>query len=105
MTKSIKKSRTTNSHFIYIPGTDGCEETFDVVCLKTGDVFASLPYWYQEKETLRDTRLLIRALNRLHARGGHFFAAPLLQTLQSLEMLIGHDSAADVNLGGRYVVA
>jgi hypothetical protein len=102
MTTPAKKLRTTPSHFFFMRGKDGCDETFDVVCLKTGDVFASLPYWYQENETLRDTRLLIRALNRLHARGGHFFAAPLLQTLQSLEMLIGHDSAADANEGGRY---
>lgn len=71
----------------------------DVVCLKTGDVFAALPYWYQEKETIRDTKLLIRALNRLHVRGGHFFAGPLLQTLSSLEMLVGHDSLAEANEG------
>jgi hypothetical protein len=105
MTKSTKKSRTTNSHFIYIPGTDGCEETFDVVCLKTGDVIASLPYWYQEMETRRDTKLLIKALNRFCSRGGYFFAKSLLEALRALEVIDGYERVEDVNEGGRYVVA
>jgi hypothetical protein len=105
MTKLAKTSRTTPSQFFFMRGTDGCDNTFDVVCLKTGSVIASLPYWYQEKETLQETRLLIKALNRFHARGGYFFAAPLLKSLHALQVIDGYDPVAGVGEGGKYDVA
>jgi hypothetical protein len=75
MTRSTKKKKRTQpaTHYSIFRGKDGVDETFDIVCNITGRVIALLPFWYEDAETLRETRALIRALDRLHRRGGYFF--------------------------------
>ncbi len=52
------------------PGTDGVDETFDVVCRETGTVVAAFHYWYAEAEAKRQARQFTAALNSFYRTGG-----------------------------------
>jgi hypothetical protein len=64
--------------FTYQRGTDGCDDCFDIVFVRTGRVIATLPFWDEEPATRREARHLTRALNALYDRGGYFHVDALL---------------------------
>lgn len=67
------------SHFTYNRSTDGCDETFDIVAVATGEAIASLPFWEEINETRREALQLIAALDTFYQRGGYFFVPALLR--------------------------
>ena len=71
-------------------GTDGCDETFDIVCLATDRVVASLPFWDNPAPVKREATMLVAALNNFFDRGGCFFGKSLLKSIaaNSKEQLI-----------------
>jgi hypothetical protein len=52
--------------------TDGCDETWEIICTLTGKPIASFRFWYEEKARKRDALKLIAALNALYESGGFF---------------------------------
>ncbi len=49
--------------FAVVPGTDGCDATFDVVCAETRAVIASVHYWEAELRSRRRAEAIARLLN------------------------------------------
>jgi hypothetical protein len=85
MTNTHRAPARPAKQFCLQPGNNGCDETFDIVCVATGRVIASLPFWDERAATLRDARIVMSALERFHRRGGHAYARALLQTLRRLD--------------------
>jgi hypothetical protein len=75
MTNAVTNNRTPKrkSYFTICRGTDGVDETFNLVCKATGRVIASLPFWEADMETKREAQRLRRALDDFYDRGGYFF--------------------------------
>lgn len=85
MNDTTTKPEPHVSHFTCNRSTDGCDETFDIVAVATGEVIASLPFWYDEPETRREAQQLIAALDAFYARGGYFFMPALLRANQTIQ--------------------
>jgi hypothetical protein len=87
MTKSTKNAepKMPRSFYSIYRGTNGCDETYDIVCNLTGKCIALLGFWEADAETLRDARLMVRALNRLHHRGGFFFLGCFAESMKAIE--------------------
>lgn len=76
-----RESFPTGRFSIY-RGVDGCDETYDIVCVATGEVIASFPFWDEDAETLLDARLFVKALHRFQRCGAYVFLPPLLRVIR-----------------------
>lgn len=65
MTKRNRKSRP----FYYVRGTNGVDETFDIVSRDTGKGIASFHFWERAKEAEANARIAVAALNKFHRIG------------------------------------
>ncbi|MEZ6063983.1 MAG: hypothetical protein R3C19_26865 [Planctomycetaceae bacterium] len=70
MTKETSTTNQSSLWFGYCRGTDGCDDTFDIVFLPTDEVVASLPFWDAEAETRDEAERLVASLNDCYRRGG-----------------------------------
>ena len=72
MTHSSSRRQTPRSpkSFDYYPGTDGVDETFDIICHDTNQVVASFHFWTRREQCRRAARQLVAALNALYDNGG-----------------------------------
>lgn len=61
--------------FTYRRSSDGCDETFDVVAVPTGEFVVAFHFWEEEERSEARARWLAAALNLSHAishvTGGH----------------------------------
>lgn len=53
--------------YVYVPGTNGVDETFDVTCTRTKTVVAYATYWYERESAEAIAYAVTQALNR-HCR-------------------------------------
>lgn len=68
-------------YFSYKPGRNGCDDTFDIISVITGECIASLPYWEEKEQTRKETEQLIDALHAFIYRGGSLFEGNLLNAM------------------------
>lgn len=79
--------------------TDGCDDTFDIVCRLTGDCIASFGFWDEPVHARRNARKFARALEAFYKNGGYFCQSGFFRAIEALEKEIPYWEVSSVTLG------
>jgi hypothetical protein len=74
--------------FDVVPGTDGVDDTFDVVCRFTEHTVARLSYWHQKRESKRRAERFAKALSDVYWNG-YVDALGFEMSRQAMDLLFG----------------
>jgi hypothetical protein len=86
MTHSTQRQirNTKGKLFTIRRSTDGCDDTFDIVCRLTGDCIASFGFWDEAVLARRNAQKFARALDAFYKSGGYFCQSGLFKAIETL---------------------